>query len=257
MLYIYSHNHFSNGARELARELHIKRNRATRAIHPGSSDTVINWGSGQTSSPPLTQAGRVFNDPALVSRAGSKLAFFEDMRSSGSSVRVPLWTSDQSEARSWVDSRTILVARTVLRGHSGEGIVIIREGVDFVDAPLYTKYVKKDQEFRVHCAFDRLIDLQRKIKRPDFEGTPNWFVRNHLNGFIYVRNNVEAPQDVKDQAMEAFEASGLHFGAVDVIWNAHQGRAYVLEINTAPGLCGRTVQSYAGAFRSAFDDLPV
>ena len=44
--------------------------------------------------------------------------------------------------------------------------------------------------------------------------------------------------------------SGLTFGAIDVIWNEHQQKAFVLEINTAPGIEGTTVEKYAAKFRN-------
>ena len=50
-------------------------------------------------------------------------------------------------------------------------------------------------------------------------------------------------------ALAAMVASGLDFGAVDVIWNSRRLEAYVLEINSAPGLQGQTVENYAAAFR--------
>jgi D-alanine-D-alanine ligase-like ATP-grasp enzyme len=44
----------------------------------------------------------------------------------------------------------------------------------------------------------------------------------------------------------------LDFGAVDVIWNEKQQRAYVLEVNTAPGLEGQTVDDYARGIKENF-----
>ncbi|MNY63636.1 hypothetical protein D3C86_2006230 [compost metagenome] len=49
--------------------------------------------------------------------------------------------------------------------------------------------------------------------------------------------------------MLAVNAIGLTFGAVDVIWNEYRHQAYVLEVNTAPGLTGTTLEKYAEAFR--------
>src|SRR5690606_32924060 len=77
----------------------------------------------------------------------------------------------------------------------------------------------------------------------------NFMIRNHRNGFIFQRNEITIPADVEVQATKAFEASGLDFGAVDVIWNEHEGRAYVLEINSAPGLEGTTLDNYVAAFK--------
>jgi D-alanine-D-alanine ligase-like ATP-grasp enzyme len=123
-----------------------------------------------------------------------------------------------------------------------------------VEAPLYTVYVPKKMEFRVHVFKGNdasfIVDIQRKIKKPDAE-VKDWKIRNLDNGFIYARNGVEeiVPEDVRVQARCAFDLSGLDFGAVDVIFNEGQGRAYVLEINTAPGISGTTVENYADAFR--------
>lgn len=248
--FVYSYNQFSEGAKNLAQALGVKRLKHSGSSAPlGHGSTVICWGS---SADRVFPGGtRVLNPSHLVHRASNKLAFFKHLQQSG--VRVPEWTENPEVARGWIHEGSVVVARTVLGGHSGEGIVIIESEVDFVPAPLYTKYVKKEAEYRVHCAFGGCIDLQRKIKRPDFVGVPNWRVRNHQNGFIYVRNNVQAPEEVTAQALEAFKESGLDFGAVDVLWNAQQGKAYVLEINTAPGISGTTVASYSGAFKQALN----
>ena len=74
---------------------------------------------------------------------------------------------------------------------------------------------------------------------------PNWQVRNHANGFIYGRIGIAPPSCVLEVAMETFRKFDLDFGAVDVIYTENINRAYALEINTAPGLEGQTVISYA------------
>jgi len=251
--FLYS-NRPSNGAKELANALSARRIRPTGQYVGRSSHTIIN--SGSTNPGVDFGLARVFNRPELVARSSNKRDFFQNLQQQSSEVQVPQWTVDQSTARSWLETGCVVVARTVLNGHSGNGIIIIESELDFVPAPLYTKYVKKEAEYRVHCIRGpqgaRQFDIQRKIKDPAFEGTPNWRVRNHHNGFIYIRDNIQVPQDVTGQALLAFEASGLDFGAVDVIWNGHNQHAYVLEINTAPGLVGRSVQSYKEAFISAF-----
>jgi hypothetical protein len=248
---IFSYNQFSEGAKELSHATGFRRIKHTGSHYtPKNGDKIINWGAGTGKFP--GNLPQPWNRPELVTRASNKLAFFQHLQQQDEfNVRTPDWTTDPVQTKSWIEQGHIVVARGVLSGHSGAGISILENGVDFVTAPLYTKYVKKESEWRVHCAFDMVIDLQRKIKRPDFEGVPNWRVRNHQNGFIYVRHNIQPPEEVKTQALEAFKASGLHFGAVDVLWNAHEARAYVLEINTAPGITGTTVERYKVAFTQA------
>ena len=119
---------------------------------------------------------------------------------------------------------------------------------ELVNAPLYTRYVPKQDEYRVHVFGGRVIAVQRKARRNDVEN-PNWRIRNHANGFVFAREGVVAPQQVIEQSIMAVAALGLDFGGVDVIFNRHRDTAYVLEINTACGLEGQTVNDYADAIR--------
>jgi len=145
-----------------------------------------------------------------------------------------------------------------LAGHSGEGIVIADTRADLVRAPLYVAYVKKEQEWRIHVgrrADDEgiIIAKQRKARSRDVpDDEVNWQVRNHQNGFIYARNDgVEAPERVVDAARQALLATDLDFGAIDVIYHSRTRLAHVLEINTAPGLEGETVNDYVRFFTGA------
>jgi glutathione synthase/RimK-type ligase-like ATP-grasp enzyme len=114
---------------------------------------------------------------------------------------------------------------------------------------LYVEYIKKKEEYRVHVAFGHIIDVQRKGRNRDVpDEDVNWQVRNHGNGFIYMRGGVDIPDCCRSLALAAVESLGLDFGAVDVIWNEHEDRWYVLEVNTAPGLSGTTLEKYADAF---------
>ena len=75
-------------------------------------------------------------------------------------------------------------------------------------------------------------------------------VRNHENGWVYCRDDLDVPASVFSDATSAVAALGLDFGAVDIIWNQNQARSYVLEVNTAPGLEGTTLTKYVEAIRS-------
>lgn len=161
----------------------------------------------------------------------------------------------------WTDKEQIthdkfpIVCRTILTGHSGAGIVIADCRDDLVDAPLYVQYVKKKDEYRIHVGMSdgeaSVISVQRKARRlsvPDDE--VNWQVRNLSGGFVFVREGVSPPDIVIEVARNCLRETGLDFGAVDVIYNEYEEKAYVLEINTAPGLEGQTVEDYANYFRS-------
>lgn len=249
--YIYSHNPGSRGAGELANALGIRRVRHVGSrVRLGQRDTVINWGHAGALPDHVVGAGRVINRPDLVALAANKQRFFSAV---GNRARLVPNTTDRNVARGW---GTKVVCRHVLNGHSGEGIEIVEPGVDIPAAPCYTKYIVKESEWRIHVAFGQVIDATRKIRDPEYVGEPNWAVRNHQGGFIYARNSGTPTEDVVAQAVAAMEAIGLDFGAVDVMVSKptrqHPERlAYVLEVNSAPGLVGTTVTNYAGAFRNA------
>ena len=75
---------------------------------------------------------------------------------------------------------------------------------------------------------------------------PDGHIRNHGNGWIFARGGVEIQDEVKEVAIKAVSALGLDFGAVDIVITP-QGVGKILEINTAPGLEGTTLESYKNA----------
>jgi glutathione synthase/RimK-type ligase-like ATP-grasp enzyme len=251
-LNIFAHNPNSEGARALADALDIRRIRREGSTYVGNRNkTVINWGSSEL--PANVAAATIINKPEAIRATANKLVFFQTCQRNGA-PRIPAFTTSRETVRQWLEDGAKVVARTVLNGHSGAGIVILEgAGVDIPAAPLYTKYVPKKEEWRIHVlrTGDELsvLDMQRKIRNPEFPGVPDWNVRSHANGFIYAREVAPPNPDVLHQAVKALEVSGLDFGAVDVIWNQQNGQAFVLEINTAPGLSGQTITSYAKAFR--------
>jgi glutathione synthase/RimK-type ligase-like ATP-grasp enzyme len=224
-------------------------------FRPRVDDVVINWGN---TNPPVLPRGPLglrpfvyLNEPDDIVRASNKLRFFELMREADCLDIVPeFWTNREDIP----DNAFPVVCRTVLAGHSGEGIVIANNREELVAAPLYVKYIKKQEEYRIHVGLldndeTTIISQQQKRRRRETpDDQVNWQVRNHQNGFIYARDGVNPPQAVIDAARRALLTSGLDFGAVDVIWNERHQRAYVLEINTAPGLEGTTLNDYVRFF---------
>lgn len=242
----------SRGAKALAEVLGVRRLKHTGSKWKGGTGkTVINWGASGLPVQAFQGGTRILNHPELLRDCKDKLAFFRLCSSHTDPPRIPQWTDNQEVAKGWLNlDESVVFARTLLNSHSGKGISVLKKGVDFVSAPLYTMYVPKKSEYRVHIAApDKVFFVQRKVKRKDFEGEVNWQIRNLDNGFVYAHVDVFPPPDVIEQAVKAFKVSELDFGAVDVIYNEKQGQAYVLEINTAPGLEGATVNKYANALK--------
>jgi glutathione synthase/RimK-type ligase-like ATP-grasp enzyme len=203
---------------------------------------IINWGSSENER--FSYRCKILNRPESVLLSSNKLNTFHTW--SLDNVSCPEWTTDIDIARQWIEEGSIVFCRTRLQSHSGNGIVIAESNSDLVPAPLYTKYIKKKKEFRVHVFNNEVIDVQEK--RRSMDSNTGFLIRNHANGFVFCRDNLIEPRDLRAVATHAVRALGLDFGAVDIIWNEHYNRCYALEVNTAPGLEGTTLQTYINKF---------
>lgn len=255
---LYAYKEGSQGAKALSQGLGIKRIKHEGSRFKGHArKTVINWGCSQL--PLEVVKCHVLNLPEAVAVASNKLSFFKRMElfnvqqgvGEGDHpeprVNIPDWCTEPDGVK---ELGGTVVARQKLSGHSGEGIVILNEGDAVVPAPLYVKYIPKKDEYRIHVLSGEVVDIQRKARdREVADENVNWQVRNHANGFNFIRGDVNPPPSVLEQAVLAVKACGLDFGAVDIIWNDKQKKAYVLEINTAPGLTGTTLDGYVERFK--------
>lgn len=248
-LCILPYKKFSKAGKELSKALRARRISTSELTSLPKDSKVINWGCVESSDDE-----RVLNKASIIRQSSNKKLFFQKMREKGLEAFLPPF---------WVDRKDIptdvypIVCRTVLAGHSGEGIVIAASPEEIVPASLYVQYKKKRDEFRIHVGkFEGesiIISTQQKKRRLDVE-EPNWKVRNHQNGFIYARNELRIPPTVIDIAKKVLLASDLDFGAVDIIWNEEKKYGYCLEINTAPGLEGTTIGDYETFFRRFVED---
>lgn len=246
MRFRFERSAISEGLRSLQDELTLRghdvkllRIGNTTSYRPLKDHMVINWGN---SNP------RIHCHLNASSRIGSdKVACFQALARHG--IASPDFTHNCDVAKQWIDEGSQVVCRTLSRSSSGAGIVMAENASELVTAPLYTRYIKKSDEYRVHVVGSKVIDQQRKARNTEVpDEDVDWQVRTHDNGFIYMRENVDLPPHALLLAIEAARACSLEFGAVDLIYNKHYDSYYVLEINTAPGLTGTTVSKYADAF---------
>ena len=262
-LIIYPYKLGSNSARELKdvfashRALRVK---ADGRYSPFRNHVILNWGSSTIPNwwgGLQNAATQVINQPAAVEVASNKLLAFQKMLEGD--VVIPEFTADREVAIEWVNEGKMVVARTLLRGSEGRGIEIIERERDaaaitsIVAAPLYVEYIKKTTEYRIHVFKDRegmyqVIDMQQKKKRQEVPNEEvNYQVRNGRFGWVFCREGIDPHTQVLEQAKKAVASLGLDFGACDLIWNRHHGKAYVIEVNTACGLEGTTIASYREA----------
>lgn len=189
-----------------------------------------------------------------------KLDILDPVPKARISARIPDFTTSIDIAYLWLEQGYTIVERHILNANSGKGIRLVEPETDELQhCPLYVKYVPKKQEYRVHVCAGKAVDIQRKARRKDVEDDAiNWKIRNHDNGFIFARNeDAVVPEDVVTQAVNAVLAIGLDFGAVDVIFNEKEQKAYVLECNTAPGLAGSTLEGYVERLKKLVNGEPL
>lgn len=253
---IYPYNMGSKSAKLVAEALRVPLIKRVRSNFVGSNrKKVINWGCQEVSRE--VSKCVVLNEPRLVADVANKLRFFQKMTNIRG-LNIPKWTTNRQEALEIVRRGSNLVVRALLSSSGGRGTSVVNGRPDanlghIPHAPLYTQYIKKDAEFRIHVVGGRVIDATRKVAAAGREPT-NWQIRSHDNGFIFQRQGTDTHRGYPkscEQALIAMRASGLYFGGVDVIYNQREDKAYVLEINSAPGIEGTTVAKYAEAFRRA------
>lgn len=232
-LAIYPYRKYSASAKLLATKLGVKLR------YQPKEKFIINWGNNKDLGIPMV------NTPDAVHAAANKLSTFQHLE--GLSV-VP-WTIKKAEANGWLQSGKRVVARSLLRASEGRGITIVGPQDLLPDARLYTQYVPKQREYRVHVVGNEVIDIQEKRKRIGAESS---LIRSH-GDYVFCRENIQESKDLRQLCIKAIQQLGLDFGAVDAIWNEKSDRTYLLEVNTAPGLTDTTAGFYANAFKKRFN----
>jgi hypothetical protein len=147
-----------------------------------------------------------------------------------------------------------LFARTLINSTNGRGIIEFESSSDiYPRAPLYTEYIPKKAEYRVHVFNGEVIDIQQKKKKRGFDGDRDTRVRNCANGYCYTRDAILPPDGIHSLAIAAVAAVGYQYGAVDIVYNEKRNQCFVLEVNSRPGLMGTTLQRYSEALIKAFN----
>ena len=260
------------------------------ALTDGRNKVILNWGSTSEEMYRLEgrlSQGEVLNRPDSVGRAIDKLLTLLRLHEEDIG-HVGFFQRASDAVNHVVTTGCRVYARTKLRGHSGEGIVImmrdddpqwarIRETENYLGysilvydnqgrtvanspdshtglarCPLFTiGTIGRRSEYRVHVFKGQVILSQTKRRRSGFtEG--NSLIRNKANGWVYtISGEPEVPQIVKTLALQAVASLGLDFGAVDIVTSGPE-YCKVLEVNTAPGIDDEstTLERYAQAIHN-------
>lgn len=255
-LKLYPYKIGSESATKIAELLGIMRVRPDGTYVPKREHKIVNWGMGKAPNWSETARQRgvtILNKPAAVNTASNKLSALQALQNSG--IRTPEFTTNYRQASSWLNDDEVVVERHELRGNSGEGIRIVTLHDDEMEqdlqtAPLYTKFINKTNEFRVHVFNGKIIDYieKKKVSAERRGSTFNKYISSITCGWVFSHSNVRDIPEVRDIAIKSVKALGLDFGAVDIVYA--DGLPYVLEVNTAPGLSGVTLVKYANALRA-------
>lgn len=237
---IYIGQRASSYAFDLARERDLRILRRVPPAYLRRGGTIINWGC--TGRIVVPENVRVLNTPAAVSRASDKRAFFATLHGNAHVVEA---TELRSEAEGWRDAGHMVVVRNLTRSSGGAGIQLIapQNTQDLPAAPLYTKYFNAAREYRVHCVLGETL-VQQKRRRNGVEPVSQ-HIRNCGPEWVLCVENVTPPTAELIAECKAVVAElGLDFGAVDVR-QKRDGSFKILEVNTAPGIEGTSLQFYA------------
>lgn len=247
-LKIFPYKLGSLSAKRLAQTLRVHR--VSHYYNAKRSDVIVNWGN---STPPhFRWMEQDLNKPQAIALASNKLNTFLEYRNK-SFKNVPDWTTNPNEAQHLLDLGIKVYCRKSLIGHSGRGIVICEKGDRLPIAPLYTFHTKHKYEYRVHVFKDKVLDVQMKRKRNGSLGGSG--IRNHANGWVYTRAEIQPSKELLSSSITAVKLLGLDFGAVDIGHRIIDNKFFVFEVNTAPGLEGTTLDKYAKAIYNYYSKL--
>ena len=226
MIYVYCQRD-SEGAEAIVTEINATGGRAARLryVQPTEPGLVVCWGASYPKGWP-TDGFKFLNKDYV----GDKLTELCKLRDAG----VPVPDFGEEPRSGWL-------ARLLHHREASDLLRDLREG-DY-----YVEYVPCDVEFRIHVVDGVSARAGLKVPRTD---DPHPRFRAWRAGWKITYGGAcqrVLTQAVRDVAKAAVRAVGYDFGAVDVVLR-RDGRPVVLEVNSAPGLEGRTVEVYAKKF---------
>ena len=201
---------------------------------PDGEDTCIRWGTISN----VPDGVRVINKAAAIKAVADKRGFRKILSDAG--VCQKTWTSINSLPNEHFPQDSLINTPFILRTKThaqGRGMWVVRslrelrihcnrlgEGNYY-----FSRFIDKVAEFRVLVMQGRVVWVAEKTP-----GNPQSVAWNVAKGgrFDNVKWDNWNPAVVQN-AIDSWALSGLHFGGVDVMLDAH-GNAFCLEINSAP-----------------------
>lgn len=204
------------------------------------STLVVRWGCTTSAGVPLSKQ---VNPSRAISIVGDKLGCRKMLREMDPTlIPTTIINGDNDNETSWLSGSQPLVLRprTHAQGRNlfvvnglEELLNVVNNNVRVFSSGWYaSELINKVAEYRVYVVSGRVATVARKT--PDDPSAVAWNVAQ--GGRFDVVNWGNWPLEVCRVAVEAFNhVPGLDFAGVDVMVDEN-GRAYVIELNSAPSL---------------------
>lgn len=160
------------------------------------------------------------------------------------------FTTDVEQVSKWQAEGAKVVARQLLNSAEGKGIVVLQPDDAVVQAKVYTKYVPKKREYRVHIFGDKVVCVLEKRKKKGIDNK-NFLIQNTANGFVFCRDGFVEPEGIRELALKARKLTNSSIVGVDIGYNELKNFLFVIEVNTTPGFVKTTAEDYANAIHQA------
>jgi glutathione synthase/RimK-type ligase-like ATP-grasp enzyme len=276
--------------KKLAEELGIDGGRDK----PKDKKIVIGWGTKTKKDVELPAGSSVLNHPNNIRRNRNKLTTLEVLKGADVAVAdfVP---AENVMAELGKKVSLPVVGRTKYhQGGKGFWLCLTKTHVTNAineGAQYFQNYIDIVDEYRLHIFKGELLRAQKKVKRDNMEEAyveqhaakikdyatkgdvqidentlkyalgrvakehkqADMIVRSNRRGWKFA--NVKNPKKaLVDVSVAALNAIGLEFGAVDCCLDG-DGNAWIIEINSGPGLEGNTFKAYTEAFEDALSSI--
>ncbi len=221
-------------------------------------DKLLNWGS----TVPRSQFNfdvdvDILNPPERVAVTLNKMELLTCIHvappyslstSSYNGIR-PYTTLD--DAVGLIRSGKIVYCHTLLDGKDGEGIVVAKDLLSLVSAPLYTVGLKCKREYQVTVVGGSCMGVTAKVlskvHSPDYSRE----VRRLSEGYIYSKSIVHIPEAVKQSlyniALSTLSNLGLSFATFNIIRTEEKGY-YVSSVDCTPNINDGNIGDYIKHF---------
>lgn len=169
-------------------------------------------------------------------------------------IACPDFTADLNEATHWVQAGRLVFGRN--RYHEKGLDIVAPNSAEWAKKDFWTKVIPAEREYRIHIFDGQLIHQSLKELNPNakpsrINGLP---IRNTSTGYSY-NHDFNPPAAAVELAKRAVNELGYLCGAVDILEDK-AGEAYVLEVNSAPGMGDRTAIAYANAIKRYAQKTP-